>query len=131
MKAVLYGRVNHSDQEALERQFQAMRKFCGEHGIEVVREESAECSGRGLSEGLRKMMENLNVDFDAILVQNISRITRDYAAYCEFADTMKHKGVQIITVDNAGEAHLGGWFFRKQMPFRRLGGEEEVVGWLL
>ena len=130
MKAVLYGRVNHSDQEALERQFQAMRKFCGEHGIEVVREESAECSGRRLSEGLRKMMETLNVDFDTILLQNISLIARDYAAYYEFASAMKHKGVQIITIDNAGEAHLGGWFFGKQMPFR-MSGEKEVAGWLL
>ena len=107
MRAVLYGRVNRPDQAALERQFTVMREFCGEHGIEIVREESAECSGRGLSTVLRKMMEDSDSDFDAILVQKVSRISRDCTAYYEFEAAMKRKAVQIITV----EVPLGSLFF--------------------
>ena len=112
MRAVLYGRVNRPDQVALERQFTVMREFCGVHGIEIVREESAECSGRGLSTILRKMMEDSDSDFDAILVQKASRIARDCAAYYEFEAAMRRKAVQIITVDNVVEVALGSLFFR-------------------
>lgn len=109
MKAAAYARysTDHQTQNSIAYQLDAIRSYCKEHSITIVATYSDEAeSGTNTDRpGFRAMVAAAaRGEFEAVVIYDISRGSRDVGDWFSFRKTMLTLGVQVIsTVQNLGD----------------------------
>ncbi|WP_370644835.1 recombinase family protein [Microvirga sp. ACRRW] len=107
-RGVLYGRfsTNYQHDESVEDQFRLCRKFINDKGIDVVNTyEDRGISGATIAArpGIQKLLKAAeNKEFDYIVVESLSRLSRSMRDMNLIADRLKFLGIEIWAVNSGG-----------------------------
>lgn len=101
MKVVIYCRVGNPSQlapEGLDRQEEQLKEYCRKHGYEVVKVFREQISGnKQPGPELQKVMKMITVkEADGIVIQDLSRISRDMHKFFSFEAFLKENGAKLI-----------------------------------
>ena len=98
MKVSIYARVCYQDQVALEKQVERLKQYAETNGYIVTSVTAVSgISGLNNRESLQSMIEMAETnDFDAILVTDSSRISRDMVTYMEFVKELEKHGKTVV-----------------------------------
>lgn len=98
----LYGRVAHDSGEGqeLKMQMELLRRWAAENGYTVVGETAEVGSGiqaerPGLAEVARAVRDK---KADAVVVKDLSRLTRDYIAGAQYIGSLQAEGVELVSI---------------------------------
>lgn len=99
MRVVLYCRVAHVDQWALENQKNALYGYALEQGYDVQQIVMEQAGGLDIDRpGLRKLLDIVSAGcMDAVLVDSASRISRSPSYYYSFMDSLKSYNVKLFS----------------------------------
>jgi site-specific DNA recombinase len=107
-RGALYGRfsTNFQNDESVEDQFRLCRKFINDKGIEIA----ATYEDRGISgatiaarSGIQKLLDAAEKkEFDCIVVESLSRLSRSMRDMNLIADRLKFLGIEIWAVNSGG-----------------------------
>ena len=88
----------------LEIQLEQLRSCAGKYGMTITGEVSEVASGMTLDRvGFNEVMTAArNDNFDVLLVKELGRISRDYAAAFDCLKTLEETGVVVVLADNLG-----------------------------
>lgn len=105
MKAAAYARYSteHQTASSIEYQMRKINEYCTEHSIEITARYSDEaCSGTNTDRpAFRQLCEDARLKkFEAVVIYDISRGSRDVADWFEFRKKMAFLGIQIISVED-------------------------------
>lgn len=101
MKVAIYARVSTDNQE-LEQQVAACRRFCEYKEFEVVAEFTEKVSGSGKvpRPQYARMVKGLrDHEFDAVVVFRIDRLGRNSRELILLLDEMRAKGIRIFSIN--------------------------------
>ena len=101
MKVLLYGRVNQKE-ISVDCQMDRLRSFCRDNGYEVIREITDCCSGSTVGYNLAGLLTDPGRDYDAIVISDPSRISRNTVKLLETVGKMRERGIHLISADGAG-----------------------------
>lgn len=100
MKVIVYGRVNHADNEAMSMQVDMLKRYCRNRGYKITCVMTEFSSGRKIGKCLNQFLNaNTMNEADAIVVQNFSCITKDYRKLLGFMEVLEEKKVRLISLD--------------------------------
>ena len=109
MKAAAYARysTDHQTQNSIAYQLDAIRSYCKEHSITIVATytDEAESGTNTDRPGFKSMVAAAaRGDFEAVVIYDISRGSRDVGDWFTFRKTMMTLGIRVIsTVQNLGD----------------------------
>ena len=98
MKIYSYCRVS-TQQQSLERQEEAVKKYCQENDIQVDREFNDKISGKTFERKEYLEMKNLVEKDDVIIIKELDRFGRSMDLIKEEWNYFMSKGVRIIVID--------------------------------
>lgn len=98
MKIYSYCRVS-TQQQSLERQEEAVKKYCQENNIQVDREFSDKISGKTFERKEYLEMKDLVQKDDVIIIKELDRFGRSMDLIKEEWNYFMSKGVRIIVID--------------------------------
>ena len=103
MKAAAYARysTDHQTENSIAYQMEAIDRYCAEHKIDIVARYSDEAkSGTNTDREDFQAMLKAAADrvFDAVIIYDISRGSRDVADWFQFRKQMAALGIQVIAV---------------------------------
>ena len=93
------------DHSSIPRQLAALRRYAGEQGWQIVGEYTDErISGNtDRRPGLQSMVENaLAGQADLILVEDFSRLFRDYYLMETYRRKLNQKGIEVVSITQSG-----------------------------
>lgn len=105
MKAVAYARYSteHQTASSIEYQMRRIDEYCKEHSIEITARYADEaCSGTNTDRpAFRRLCEDARLKkFEAVVIYDISRGSRDVADWFNFRKKMAVLGIKIISVED-------------------------------
>jgi site-specific DNA recombinase len=109
-RGALYGRYSTDlqNEQSVEDQFRLCRKFTEQHGIEIVRTfDDKGISGATIAArpGVRELMKAAErKEFDCIVVESLSRLSRSMRDMNVIADRLRFLGIEILPVSSGGQA---------------------------
>ena len=95
MKAIIYGRAHRNDRK-LAAQMEKLKNYCQDNGYEVVREVIDCCSGNQIGDNLISLIREPVKDFDTIIVQDPSRISRELVKMLETVRMIRSNGIRLL-----------------------------------
>ena len=98
MRVAIYGRVNSADLTA-DDQMKKLIIFCQNRAYEVVEEIADCCSGSAIGSNLKGLLHEHGQKIDAVVLRDLSRISRNTMKCLEVIRELKTKGIRFITVD--------------------------------
>lgn len=105
----LYGRVAHDSGEGqeLKMQMELLRRWAAENGYTVAGETAEAGSGiqterPGLAEVARVVRDK---KMDAVVVKDLSRLTRDYIAGVHYIGSLQAEGVKLVSIYDGPSIH--------------------------
>lgn len=110
MKAAAYARYSTDKQteNSIAYQMNAITKYCLDHDIDLISafSDEAESGTNTDREGFRNLVRAAqNREFEAVVIYDISRGSRDVADWFQFRKTMRALGVQVISTKSAVRRH--------------------------
>lgn len=99
MKVAVYIRVNSLEQAGVERQRDSIKEYCKKNGLICEKEFVDYCSGIQVN---RKAFESMKKEltsgkYGAVVVSDISRISRNVSDVLEFYRELGKKGIELHT----------------------------------
>lgn len=126
MKAAAYARYSTDKQteNSIAYQMEAITKYCHDHDIEICARYSDEAktgtnTNRKDFQALLRAAERR--EFDAVVVYDISRGSRDVVDWFAFRKTMQAAGVQVISTTPAAGGYYGPQQFFDRACYGGLG----------
>ena len=95
MKAIIYGRAHRNDRK-LAVQMEKMRNYCLDNGYEFVREVIDCCSGSQIGDNLISLIREPVKEYDTIIVQDPSRISRELVKMVGAVRMMRSNGIRLL-----------------------------------
>ncbi len=100
MRVIVYGRINHTDDETMLSQINMLKRYCRKKGYVISSVVTEFSSGRKTGQCLSELLYSSRMDgVDAIVVRNFSCITRDYMKLLGFMEALEEKKIRIISLD--------------------------------
>ena len=133
MKAAEYGRysTDRQDENSIAYQFREIRKYCDAHDIQIVASYQDEgCSGTNTDRrGFQRMVMDAQAGkFDAVVIYDVTRGSRDVGDWFSFRKAMMYLGVSVIsaTGQKLGDLTNGQDFLLELLTVGM--GQAEVLG---
>ena len=106
MRAAAYARYSteHQTGNSIAYQLNAIRKYCAENNIDVTATycDEAQSGTNTDREGFLDLVAAAGrKEFDAVVIYDISRGSRDVADWFDFRKAMSRLGIQVIAVENS------------------------------
>ncbi|MCR5233630.1 MAG: recombinase family protein [Lachnospiraceae bacterium] len=98
MRVIIYGRVNRLKLSA-DSQIEKLRSFCCDRAYEVVGEIQDCCSGSVVGDNLRNLLNEPRQNYDALVILDPSRISRNLVKMLEIAEKMRSKRIELICAE--------------------------------
>lgn len=108
MKAILYCRINQQSKDYdLKKQETELRQYCNVNGYQVDRVVSECCTGSVIGDKLQLAMKLMQAsDVDAIIVRDISRVSRNMYAVSRVINHLMEQNKHLIgAVDGDWASH--------------------------
>ena len=103
-KVALYARASMDDQNgdsSVEAQLVELRQWAASQGTEIHKEYSHLGPGTADAPQFQEMMNEGTTSeppFDAVVVLDLSRLTRNFNSFHEHAERLRRNGVEIISI---------------------------------
>ena len=95
MKSIIYGRAHRNDIR-LSAQMEKLRNYCLDKGYEVESEVIDCCSGSQVGDNLIRLIRQPMKEYDMIVVQDPSRISREVVKIVETVKMIRSSGIWLL-----------------------------------
>lgn len=99
MKVIIYGRVNHAEDETMSMQVDILKMYCKKQRYKIAGVVTEFGSGEGLGKYIDRFLDKDGANsVDAVIVWNFSRITVDYASRIRLMGILAKKRIRLLSL---------------------------------